>query len=243
VPGLIECAAGGSGLGHEFLRHIRRTKALVHVLDASGGLEERDPVADFEKINAELREYDPALMERPMLVALNKIDIPEAQANLPRLREHLAGQGHEVFEISAATGAGVQELLNRVGEVLREIAARPPVAAEPELKTYSITEMDERAFTVRRINAGAFRVSGTQIERLMKMTNFDLIEAGDRFQKILEASGIQKELTRQGIQQGDRVLIADRELVWGDMEELEPVGSRRRTARERYLNRKSKAAE
>jgi GTP-binding protein len=243
VPGLIEGAAGGSGLGHEFLRHIRRTKALVHVLDASGGLEERDPVADFEKINAELREFDPALMERPMLVALNKIDIPEAQANLPRLRDHLAGQGHEVFEISAATGAGVQELLNRVGEVLREIAARPPVAAEPELKTYSITEMDERAFTVRRINAGAFRVSGTQIERLMKMTNFDLIEGRDRFQKILEASGIEKELTRQGIQQGDRVLISDRELVWGDMEELELVGSARRTARERYLNRKSKAAE
>ena len=85
VPGLIEGAAAGAGLGHEFLRHVSRTKVLVHVLDASGGLEERDPLADFETINAELVEYDPAMMERPMLVALNKIDIPEAQANLPRL--------------------------------------------------------------------------------------------------------------------------------------------------------------
>jgi GTP-binding protein len=243
VPGLIEGAAAGSGLGHEFLRHIRRTKALVHVLDASGGLEGRDPIADFEAINDELREYDPALMERPMLVALNKIDIPEAQANLPRLRKHLAGQGYELHEISAATGAGIPDLLNRVGEILREIAARPPVEAEPEIKTYSLADLDEKAFTVRRVNANTFRISGTQIERVMKMTNFDLIEGVARFQKILEASGIAKELTRRGVQVGDRVMIADRELIWGDLEELEPAGPRRRTARERYLGRKSKSEE
>jgi GTP-binding protein len=126
VPGLIEGAAGGSGLGHEFLRHITRTKALVHVLDASGGLEERDPIADFETINTELGDYDPELIERPMVVVLNKIDIPEAQANLPRLRSYLSERKYEVFEISAVTGEGVPALLNRVGAILREIAERPP---------------------------------------------------------------------------------------------------------------------
>jgi GTP-binding protein len=243
VPGLIEGAAGGSGLGHEFLRHITRTKMLVHVLDASGGLEGRDPITDFETINAELDEYDPAMMERPMLVVLNKIDIPEAQANLPRLETFLAERSYEVFEISAATGQGVQPLLNRIGEILREIAERPPVIAEPEIKTYSLEDQDERVFTVRRTGPDRFVVTGRQIERMTKMTNFDMQEASDRFQSILERSGITKELNRQGVEQGDTVVIADRELIWGIQEELEPVGSKRRTARERYANRKSRAAE
>jgi GTP-binding protein len=243
VPGLIEGAAGGSGLGHEFLRHITRTKMLVHVLDASGGLEGRDPIADFETINAELEEYDPAMMERPMLVVLNKIDIPEAQANLPRLESFLAERNHEVFEISAATGQGVQPLLNRIGEILREIAERPPVIVEPEIKTYSLEDQDERAFSVRRTGADRFEVTGRQIERMTKMTNFDMQEASDRFQSVLERSGITRELNRQGIEQGNTVVIADRELIWGIQEELEPVGSKRRTARERYANRKSRAAE
>ena len=243
VPGLIEGAAAGSGLGHEFLRHITRTKALVHVLDASGGLEERDPIADFETINAELRDYDEALMERPMIVVLNKIDIPEAKENLPRLRTYLQEQKHECYEISAATGEGVPALLNRIGETLREVAARPPVVAEPEIRTYSLADLDEKAFVVQRIGPTSFAVTGKLIERTTKMTNFDLIESSDRFQKILETSGITKELNRLGIEHGDTVLIADRELIWGIQEELEPVGSRRRTARERYLNRKSRAAE
>jgi GTP-binding protein len=243
VPGLIEGAAGGSGLGHEFLRHITRTKALVHVLDASGGMEERDPIADFETINTELREYDASLMERPMIVALNKVDIPEAQANLPRLRKHLGKGTNNVLEISAATGEGVSAILNRVGEALREIAARPPVLAAPEVKTYSLTDLDEKAFVVRRTGPTSFAVTGRLIERTTKMTNFDLLEGSDRFQKILETTGITKELNRLGIEQGDTVEIAGRELIWGIQEELEPVGSRRRTARERYLNRKSRAAE
>jgi GTP-binding protein len=243
VPGLIEGAAGGSGLGHEFLRHITRTKMLVHVLDASGGLEGRDPITDCEPIHAELDESAPAMMERPMLVVLNKIDIPEAQANLPRLETFLAERSYEVFEISAATGQGVQPLLNRIGEILREIAERPPVIAEPEIKTYSLEDQDERVFTVRRTGPDRFVVTGRQIERMTKMTNFDMQEASDRFQSILERSGITKELNRQGVEQGDTVVIADRELIWGIQEELEPVGSKRRTARERYANRKSRAAE
>jgi GTPase len=240
VPGLIEGAAGGSGLGHEFLRHITRTKALVHVLDASGGLEERDPIVDFATINTELRDYDPDLIERPMVVVLNKIDIPEAQANLPRLRQYLNERKLELFEISAATGEGVPALLNRVGAILREIAERPPKQVEPEIRTYSLSDLDEKAFAVRRTGQDRFEVTGVQIERTTRMTNFDMQEASDRFQSILERSGITKALNRQGIGLGDTVVIADRELIWGIQEELEPVGSKRRTARERYMNRKSR---
>ena len=241
VPGLIEGASGGVGLGYEFLRHVTRTKVLVHVLDASGGMEGRDPIADFETINHELEEYDPSLLERPMLVALNKLDIPEARENLERLRAHFASRDYQLFEISAATGEGVQALLNELGAVLREIAARPPAEAEPELKTYSITDLDERAFQVTRIGADRFRVTGTMIERTTKMTPFELPEASLRFQHILEASGISQELQRQGVQTGDTVVIADRELIWGDLDELEPPPKRRRTARERYEGRLSRS--
>ncbi len=242
VPGLIEGAAGGSGLGHEFLRHIHRTKMLVHVLDASGGLEGRDPIADFETINAELGEYDLELLERPMLVALNKVDIPEAQKNLPRLRKHMAKKKLPVFEISAATGEGVQPLLNQIGAELREIAARPVVAQEPEVKVISL-DSDERAFQVHRTGPNSFEVTGALIERRTRMTNFDQIDSSNRFQNILESSGIAKELARQGVEVGDVVTIADQELIWGDVEALEPATSKRRTARERYLNRKSRASD
>jgi len=145
-----------------------------------------------------------------------------------------------VFEISAATGEGVPALLNRVGAILREIAARPPKIVEPEIRTYSLADLDEKAFSVWRAGPARFEVSGIQIERMTRKTNFDMQEASDRFQSILERSGITKELNRQGVELGDTVVIADRELIWGIQEELEPVGSKRRTARERYMNRKSR---
>ncbi len=244
VPGLIEGAAGGSGLGHAFLRHVVRTKMLVHVLDASGGLEGRDPLEDFATINDELREYDETLMERPMLVALNKVDLPEAQENLPRLRAHMKKLDLPVFEISAATGEGVPPLLNRIGQELREIAERPkPEPETPEITTVTLDRNDERQFFVQRTAPDAFLVKGIGIERMTRMTNFDLPQAADRFQKILESSGITKELTRLGITQGDIVDIAGRELVWGDLDDLEPATTQRRTARERYLSRKSRVAD
>jgi GTP-binding protein len=188
-----------------------------------------------------LEEYDPSLLERPMLIALNKLDIPEARENLDRLRDYFASRDYQVFEISAATGEGVPPLLNELGSVLREIAARPPAEVEPELKTYSITDLDERAFQVTRIGQDRFQVTGTMIERTTKMTPFELPEASLRFQHILEASGISQELQRQGVQTGDTVVIADRELIWGDLDELEPPPKRRRTARERYEGRLSRS--
>ena len=244
VPGLIEGAAGGSGLGHAFLRHVVRTKMLVHVLDASGGLEERDPLEDFETINTELREYDETLMDRPMLVALNKVDLPEAQANLPRLRKHMKALKLPVFEISAATSEGVQPLLNQIGAELRAILERALLEpVEPEIKTITLDKGDERAFNVQRTSPTSFLVTGVAIERTTRMTNFDQIDSADRFQRILESTGVTRELGRLGVETGDVVDIAGRELVWGDLDDLEPATTARRTARERYLNRKARIDE
>ena len=240
VPGLIEGAAEGAGLGHEFLRHVVRTKALVHVVDASGGLEGRDPVADFEAINQELGDYDASLMERPMIVALNKTDLPEARENVVRLRNVAEQGGRRVFEISAATGDGVQPLLNHVGEVLREIAARPPVEPPAPPKVYTIDDA-EHIFQVTRTSEDSFAVTGKWIERATHMTNFDLLEGVWRFQKTLDKIGVSKDLNRQGVQTGDIVAIAGLELTWGELEQLEVPVKPRRTAAERYANRLSKA--
>ena len=242
VPGLIEGAAGGAGLGHEFLRHVTRTKALIHVLDASGGLEGRDPLADYETIVDELREYDAELLQRPVVVALNKVDLPEARANLPRLTQAMAERGHETFEISAATGEGVPALLNAVGALLRDVAERAreakAKAEKPqERRRYTLEDADERAWQVIRQSAHHFAVTGVSIERFTKMTNFDLEEGVQRFQRALEASGIAAELERQGIEPGDVVHLAGRELIWDETSMLEPE-KRRRSAAERKLARK-----
>jgi GTP-binding protein len=234
VPGLIEGAAGGAGLGHEFLRHVTRTKALIHVLDASGGLEGRDPLVDFTTINDELRDFDAALAKKPMVVALNKVDLPEARDNLPRLRAELERQRFQVFEISAATGEGVQPLLNTVAETLRDLeiqAAEEAKRVAREPRVYTLEKTDERAWQVSRRSLHHFDVTGVSIERFAKMTNFDLDDAVTRFQRVLEASGISGELERQGIQDGDVVHLAGRELIWGEQDEPEPV--RRRTAAQR----------
>ncbi|MBA2278554.1 MAG: GTPase ObgE [Chloroflexia bacterium] len=224
IPGLIEGAAGGAGLGHEFLRHVRRTKLLVHVLDVSGGVEERDPLADFRTINAEIAAFDPEMAEKPMLVALNKIDLVEARERLPQLRSTLAGEGFALHDISAATGEGIPELHQAVVAELREIderaaEGRRAEAERPKRRVYTLGNVDERAWEVTRHAPGVFIVSGVGVERFTRMTNFAHDEAVDRFQRLLESSGISAELTRQGVAPGDTVQIADHELLWGDQDE------------------------
>ncbi len=221
IPGLIEGAAGGAGLGHEFLRHVRRTKVLVHVLDASGGLEGRDPIEDFRTINAEVAAFDDAMAAKPMLVALNKVDIPEAQENLPHLRSVLESEGYEVFPISAATGEGVRPLFEAVASRLRDLDAdeadaRKARDEKPKRRFYTIGNVDEHAWDAVREDEETFRVSGVGIERFTRMTNFDLREGADRFQRMLERAGIAAELERLGIEDGDTVLIAEHEMVWGN---------------------------
>jgi GTP-binding protein len=225
IPGLIEGAAGGAGLGHEFLRHVRRTKVLIHMLDASGGLEGRDPIEDFTTINDEIRSFDPAMGDKPMFVALNKMDLQEARDNAERLRSWLREKEYtRIYDISAATGEGIEGLLHDVAEVLRELAEREAElkrSAEetPKRRVYTLGDVDERAWEVERISRHHFRVAGVGIERFTRMTNFDVQDSVDRFQRVLEGSGIQAELERQGIQEGDTVHIGSLEMPWGEQDE------------------------
>jgi GTP-binding protein len=228
IPGLIGGAAQGVGLGLEFLRHVRRTKVLIHVLDASGGLEGRDPLQDFETVNAELHAYEEDLLAKPMLVALNKADISEAQQNLARLTSELRDRGYTVFPISAVTGEGVQELLQAVAAVLREVQQHEAEIEKPQVRRrYTLENIDERAWNVDRLSRHHFAVTGVGIERFTRMTDFSRDEAVERFQRLLESSGISEELGRLGVEAGDVVHIADIELVWGDQEELQPLETKR----------------
>ncbi|MDF3016183.1 MAG: GTP-binding protein Obg/CgtA [Thermomicrobiales bacterium] len=229
IPGLIAGAAQGVGLGLEFLRHVRRTKVLVHVLDASGGLEERDPLQDFETVNAELSSYEEDLLTKPMLVVLNKTDIPEALRNLESLTTELQNRGYTVYPISAVTGEGVSELLQAVAALLREVKQQEIEIEKPQdRRRYTLENVDERAWNADRLSRHHFAVTGIGIERFTRMTDFSREEAVERFQRLLESSGISDELARLGIESGDVVHIADIELVWGDQEDLQPVESNRR---------------
>ena len=228
IPGLIGGAAQGVGLGLEFLRHVRRTKVLVHVLDASGGLEGRDPLQDFETVNAELHAYEEDLLAKPMLVALNKADISEAQQNLESLTTELQNRGYAVFPISAVTGDGVPELLQAVAALLREVRQNEAEIEKPQVRRrYTLENVDERAWSVDRLSRHHFAVTGIGIERFTRMTDFSRDEAVERFQRLLESSGISEELGRLGVESGDVVHIADIELVWGDQEELQPLETKR----------------
>lgn len=234
IPGLIEGAAAGAGLGHEFLRHVERTRLLIHVLDGSGGFEGRDPLEDFRTINEELAAYSSDLAERPQIVAINKADLPETQERLPRLTKALTEQGYEVFRISAVTGEGVQPLLQRVLERLHELPQPEPIAP-PERRVYTLEEERDDHWEAARLSAHHFAVRGTRIERLTVMTDFTNEEAADRYQRILDASGISDRLEELGISPGDVVHIGDMELIWDqatlDAEAREEQRQRRRKTR------------
>jgi len=201
IPGLIEGAHTGAGLGHEFLRHVERTRLLLHVLDASGGPEERDPLKDWETINTELAKYSPELAKRPMVAVLNKLDLPTAQENQGRLTEALESQGVPVFTISAATREGLTPLLNFVRHRVRELPPPPaflptPQEAPQPVKTFSITRQN-----------GIYIIHGEQIERMLNMTNLDNPEALLRLQRSLTRLGVNDALLAHGIQDGDVVRI------------------------------------
>lgn len=209
IPGLIEGAHQGAGLGHDFLQHIERTKLLIHVLDAAP-TDGRDIVQDFIIINKELELYNPKLLDRPQLVAVNKIDLPQAQENLHRLTDHFAEQ-YELFPISAATGQGVEILMRRVAEVL---AALPDEEPEPvtEPRIHRMIEGKER-FTIGR-EGPLFIVAGKEVERHLAMTNFDNEAAVKRFAKILKVIGVDRALKELGAKSGDMVRIKKMEFEY-----------------------------
>jgi GTPase len=218
IPGLIEGAHTGVGLGHDFLRHIERTRVIIHVVDAAG-VDGRDPLDDFFQINAELRQYRPELADRPQVLALNKLDLPEAQANLDRLRRELPVDRADLIPIAAATREGVDALLRRVAERLRELpaVARPPSDEEQLQLEWGLPVVDPNDFEIER-EGERWRVRGVKIERLVAMTNFDQPEAVDRVQRVLDASKISDALLKAGLQEGDTVVIGRQELLWSDAE-------------------------
>ena len=203
IPGLIEGAAEGVGLGHDFLRHIERTKMLLHVVDVSG-CEGRDPIEDFEKINHELEAYSAKLARRKQLVVANKMDLPDSADNFVLLKEYVEAKGYEIMPVSAATGEGLQDLMWKAWEMARQYVA------EPEEEIGVIDEGDPDSFEIIRGAEDAdFEVKGKNIERLVAMTNFDNEEALYRFQLIWKRLKIEEALLEAGIQEGQTVRILD----------------------------------
>lgn len=206
IPGLIEGASEGVGLGHEFLRHIERTKLIIHVVDAAG-TEGRDPVEDIRKINAELHAYNPEIAGRPQLIAANKIDAifqEEGQESpVERLKREFEPQGIPVFPISGVTGEGIQELLYEVSRRLDNLDAEPVIFQQEYFPEDELI-YEDLPYTVEKED-DAYVVEGPKIEKMLGYTNLDSEKGFQFFQKFLKDTGILEELEAKGIQEGDTV--------------------------------------
>jgi GTP-binding protein len=209
VPGLIEGASMGAGLGHAFLRHVERTRILVHVVDGSG----RDPTWDHDVIRDELRAHDPALLDKPILVAFNKIDRPAAADAWPAFEQALRAAGEDVLAISATDGQGIEELRVRLAEMLPGADELDAPREPAGVVVHRIEGMSD-GFSVERVEDGIFIVRGKRIERIAAQTNFDVEESAERFQRDLAKYGIDDELRRAGVIPGDLVRIGPTELEW-----------------------------
>jgi GTP-binding protein len=210
IPGLIEGAHMGVGLGHSFLRHVQRTRVLVHLLNGAN----EDPIADYNQINVELALYDEKLGRRPQIVVLNKIDLPEVQKRWETIRTTLKARGVEVMAISAATQQGVGKLVQKLFQTVAELH-EPEREASAALPLYELPP-EELPFEVEKIGEGEYRVSGKRIERAAAMTYWDYDEAVLRFQRTLDILGITEALRKAGIVEGDTVYIGAHELEWSD---------------------------
>lgn len=211
IPGLIEGASQGAGLGHEFLRHIQRTRVLIHLLD---GLSE-DPVADYSQINTELSLFDPHLARKPQIVALNKIDQPQVREQTAEVERKFRELGVDLMLISALARTNVRDLLLRAYQTLQEAppVEDPAFAGEAPLPVYRPKE-DPREFVVTREGAHEWRISGISIERAASMTYWQHDGSVRRFQKIMETLGVDEALRKAGVQEGDTVAVGDFELEW-----------------------------
>ncbi|MDD6862223.1 MAG: GTPase ObgE [Megasphaera elsdenii] len=209
IPGLIDGASEGVGLGHDFLRHIERTKILIHVIDVSG-IEGRDPIEDYEKINAELAKYSEKLSRKQQIVAANKIDLLGDSDNLERLMDYMAAHGVEVYPICAMTGEGMDKLLERVWTMLEEYVEEPDETTEEVV----YKAQNKPDFEVKRDDDGAFVITGARIENLVAMTNFDDDQSLRRFQRIWRYMELDKLLQEHGIQEGNTVRIYSMEFEY-----------------------------
>lgn len=205
IPGLIEGASEGVGLGHEFLRHIERTKVIIHLVDAAS-VEGRDPVEDIEKINNELFSYNEKMAELPQVIAANKIDAfygDEAEEAIQRIRDAFEPQGIKVFPISAVSGQGVRELLYHVKSMLNEVDQAPVIFEREYFE--ETPDFSNEPFTVEKEDDGVFVVEGPRIERMLGYTNLDSEKGFQFFQDFLKNNGILEQLEELGIQEGDTV--------------------------------------
>lgn len=210
LPGLIEGAHEGVGLGHQFLRHVERTRLIVHVIDMAA-LEGRDPYDDYVKINRELKEYDEALSKRPQIIVANKMDMPGAEENLRRFKEKLNDET-PIYPISALTKKGLRELLFAIADKLEEIPKEPLEEKPIVIKHHK----EEPPFQIKRADDGAFVLYGEKIERLLKMTDFSTDEGAQRFARQLRRMGVDDALRERGAVDGSIVRILDYEFEFID---------------------------
>ncbi|MDD6021693.1 MAG: GTPase ObgE [Oscillospiraceae bacterium] len=205
IPGLIEGASEGVGLGHEFLRHVERCRMLIHIVDVSGS-EGRNPVDDFEKINEELRKFDPELAERPQIVVGNKIDLAD-DGQLERFRSYIAGKGYEYHEMCAPISEGTKEVINAAAKML---ATLPPIKRyeAEEVPMETILRKSDTGFNIT-VEDGVYIVEADWLGRILCKTDLDDYESLQYFQRVLQSSGIIDALREKGIQEGDTVSIYD----------------------------------
>jgi GTP-binding protein len=211
LPGLIEGAHEGVGLGHQFLRHIERTRVIVHVIDMSG-MEGRDPYEDYVTINTELKEYNLRLTERPQVVVANKMDVPESEENLKAFQEKV-GKDVKVIPISAIARKGLRDLLFTVADLL-ETTPEFPLYSEEELANQHVMykfQEEDKEFHLTRDSEGAYVLSGEKIEKLFKMTDFSRDESVRRFARQLRGMGVDEALRERGAQDGDIVKLLEYE--------------------------------
>jgi GTP-binding protein len=209
IPGLIEGAHAGVGLGHEFLRHILRTLVLIHIVDGTSA----DPVADFHAVNEELRQFDPGLLDKAQVVAVNKMDLPDARDRWPEVRRRFDALGHPVYAISAATGEGVTTVLQKTAELLAR--AREEEAARPRLAEARVVLRPRPADEFEVVHeGGVFRVIGQRVERIVVMTDLDSPESVDYLQRTLSRLGVTAALAAAGAKTGDTVRFGSVELEW-----------------------------
>jgi len=207
IPGLIEGAHAGAGLGHDFLRHIERTRILVHLLDGAS----RDPLQDLDDINEELELFNPRLASKPQLVVLNKMDLPQSQELWPLIEEEMTRRGVPACSVSAATGMGVRDMLNQILRLLDSL----PEEEEPPREEIAVfrPQEEEEGFTIVE-EEGGFRVRGRQVERMVARTDWRYDESVRRLHRILERMGVTQALEEAGVREGDTVYIGERELEW-----------------------------
>ncbi|MGE6751898.1 GTPase ObgE [Rossellomorea sp. NPDC071047] len=216
LPGLIEGAHEGVGLGHQFLRHIERTRVIVHVIDMSG-MEGRDPYEDYLTINEELKQYNLRLTERPQIIVANKMDMPDSEENLKSFKEKLQ-EDFPVFPISAVTRQGLSELLYAVADKV-ETTSEFPIHEEEETGIHRVLykhEEEEREFEITRDPDGTFVVSGAKIERLFKMTDFSREDSARRFARQLRSYGVDDALRERGAENGDTIRLIKYEFEFVD---------------------------